>query len=670
MSNPLISDWQSIHQLPPFEEIKIEHYPPAFEQGFSEQLNEIEAIVSNPEPATFANTIETLEASGQILIKVVPVFSILASAHTNDELIELQSDLIPRYTAHNTAIYSRKDLFDRVKAVYESNEVLNGEQRQLLSETHKRMIRSGAALDKEQTARILDLDRQLSRLQTQYGQNVLKDTNQYELRISSEKDLDGLPQSIRDNAAREAEERGHSGFLFTISRSSFTPFMQFSSRRDLREQMWRAYTQCANNDNEYDNKSIARQIVQLRAKRAKLLGYESHAAYVLDNCMASTPSKVNQLLDRLWEPAKEKVRAEVDALQQQIQDEGGNFAIEPWDWWYYTEKVRQKEFNFDSELLKPYFELGNVRDGAFSVANKLFGLQFERVDQVQTYHEDVEAYEVKEADGALVGLFFTDYFMRPSKQGGAWMNAVRSQRQFGGVEYPVVFNTCNFPKGSPTLLGTDEVRTLFHEFGHALHGLLSHVTYGSLSGTSVKRDFVELPSQIMEHWAVEPAVLRSFARHHITGEIIPDELIDKILESSTFNQGFATTEYLAASYLDMKWHEVTTSDEISVEEFESSAMKGIDLIEKIAPRYRSTYFQHIFSGGYSAGYYSYIWAEVLDADAYEEFRDKGIFDEDTAKSFRMNILESGGTEEPMTLYKRFKGREPDVAPLMKSRGLS
>jgi peptidyl-dipeptidase Dcp len=670
MDNPLLSEWHSSHQLPPFESITPEQFLPAFKTGFKEHNLEIENIVRNPETPSFKNTIEALELTGETLKRVSPVFQILTAANTNDDLIALQTEIIPLQAAHNSAINTRADLFSRVRTVFDAKPSLNPEQTQLLHETYNSMLRAGAGLSQQDADTVQKIDSKLATLQTQYGQNVLKDSNDFEL-VIEEKDLDGLPKSVCESASAGAEDRGYAGkFLFTISRSSFTPFLQYSTRRDLRERLWNAYTHCANNNNEFDNKDLAKNIARLRAERAKLLGHTSHAAYMLADRMAETPKNVKILLDKLWLPTKEKAKKELDSLQNCVQDEGGNFKIAAWDWWYYTEKVRQQKFDFDSEKVKPYFELTQVRQGAFDVATKLFGITFIQIPNEARYHEDVETFEVREDDESLIGLFITDYFMRPSKRSGAWMNALRSQKTFGSIQYPVVFNTCNFPKASPALLGMEEVTTLFHEFGHALHGLLSKVNYERLSGTSVKRDFVELPSQIMEHWAVEPQVLKEYAKHYISNEVIPDHFIEKIQETRTFNQGFKTSEYLAASYLDLDWHELEHQDEEQdTSELEKESMRSISLLKEIAPRYRSTYFQHIFSGGYSAGYYSYIWAEVLDADAYEEFKKNGVFDKNTASSFRTHILEKGGTADPMALYRNFKGAEPDIGPLMEARGL-
>lgn len=672
MSNPLLEAWDTPHEVPPFDRITEEHYLPAFDAALAEMDREIEAIATSTAPPTFENTIEAFEASGTLLGRIAPVFFVLVSAHSNDRIREIQKEISPKLAAHRTRIYTRKDLFERVEAVYQADQShLDDEQKRLLGEVRKAFVRAGAALDEEARREVMAVDEALSTLQTAFGQNILKDANNFELVLETEDELRGLPESVRKIGADEAERRGKPGkYVYTISRSSITPFLQYSDRRDLREAMWRAYTRCGDNGNDADNNQNVAKIAALRAKRAKLLGYESHADYMLDDRMAGTPRAVTDLLDQVWTAAKKKVREEADDLQERIQKEGGNFTLAPWDWWYYTEKVRADKYALSAQDIKPYFSLPAVRQGAFDVAGKLYGLKFKAIDTLPTYHDDVEAFEVIGPDDRLIGIFLTDYYSRPSKRAGAWMNAVRKQHTHGGKTYPVVFNTCNFNKSNPTLLDLDEVRTVFHEFGHALHGLMSKVKYDSLSGTAVKRDFVELPSQIMEHWAVEPEVMKTFAKHYETGETIPDELIDKILAAQTFNQGFATMEYLAASYLDMKWHALREPEEKNVAQFEDEAMREIDLAPEIAPRYRSTYFQHIFSGGYSAGYYSYIWAEVLDADAYEAFKENGIFDEETAAAFREHVLERGGTADPMELYKRFRGREPEVTPLLEGRGLS
>lgn len=672
MTNPFFETWETPYGIPPFDRIRTEHFEEAFERAFAEHQIEVERIVRNREAPTFENTVEAFERSAALLRRVSNTFSNFTSANISEALQAVQMKIMPRYASHHSDMLLAPELFARVRRVYESGERsrLSDEQNQLLDEMYKAFVRAGAALDKETRLRVKALDEELAGLKTKFAQNLQKDINAFELVLEDEDELSGLPQSALDAAASEARRRNKDGsYVFTLARSSITPFLQFADRRDLREEIFRAYTQCAGSANDYDNKPVLARIAALRAKRARLLGYSSHAAYMLDDRMAGTPAQVKELLNQIWNPASAKVEQEAADLQERIQEEGHNFELAPWDWWYYTEIVRRERFDFDMELVKPYFKLENVRDGAFDVAKRLYGITFHAVENVPVYHSDVGTWEVRDADDSFIGIFMTDYFMRPSKRGGAWMGAFRSQSKLED-SYPIIVNCCNFSKSEPCLLGMDEVRTLFHEFGHALHGLLSNVVYRSLSGTAVKRDFVELPSQIMEHWAVEPEVMKQYARHYKTGEVIPDELIDKILATRTFNQGFATTEYLAAAYLDMAWHTLETSDLQDVEKLEKSAMDEIGMVETVHPRYHSTCFQHIFSGdSYSAGYYSYIWAEVLDADGFEAFRERGIFDSETALAFRDNILERGGSSEPMALYRKFRGRDPVVEPLLKNRGL-
>jgi peptidyl-dipeptidase Dcp len=674
-SNPFFDTWDAPFGVPPFDRIKAEHFIPAFERSMSEHLANVESIAGFAEAPTFANTLEALERASEALGRVSGVFYNQTSAHTSPELQTIQAEMAPKLVRHSSAIQMNARLFNRVETLFESRDTLalSPEQLRLLTETHKSFVRAGAALGSQDQDQLKSINEELSILTTRFGQNSLAEDNGFQLILENKDEIAGLPDSIRADALETGRERGHDGkYVFTISRSSFTPFMQFVDNRDLREKMLQAYTHSGDNNNENDNKEIAARIASLRVRRANLMGHKTHAEFELSDRMAGTPDAAYGLLNQLWKPAVAKAKREAADLQDAIQKSGGNFKLAPWDWWYYTEKVRKENFDLDVEEIKPYFELSRVRDGAFHVATKLFGLTFKQIHDVPAYHEDVETWEVSDADGSHIGVFLADYFMRPSKRGGAWMSAYRDQKKLGGETRPIIVNVCNFPKGSgdqPSLLGPDEVRTLFHEFGHALHGLLANTTYASMSGTSVKRDFVELPSQIMEHWATEPEVMKVYARHYETGEVMPDALIDKILKVQTFNQGFATTEYLSASILDLDWHSLETAEEQPTNEFEKDAMDALGLIEEIGPRYRSTYFSHIFSGGYSAGYYSYIWAEVLDADGYERFREKGIFDQETAKSFRENILEKGGTEDPMELYKRFRGREPKVAALLADRGL-
>jgi peptidyl-dipeptidase Dcp len=509
-------------------------------------------------------------------------------------------------------------------------------------------------------------------LTLKFSDNTLKEINDFKMIIENKDDLAGLPESVILNASQEAKEYGYDGkWIFLLHKPSFIPFLQHSAKRELREKIFRAYISLSNNNNENDNKNIIKKIILLRVQRAKLLGYKTHADYVLEKTMAKTPENVYQLLNKLWKPALQKAKSETYELQEMIIKEGNDFKLEPWDWWYYAEKLRKEKYDLNEEDLRPYFQLDKVKEGAFSVASKLYGISFNEIKNIPVYHSEVQAYEIKDSDGSHIGILFTDYFPRASKRAGAWMDDFR--KQCGKYnESPLICNVGNFSKPAgdkPSLLNYDEVETLFHEFGHALHGMLSKCEYESLSGTSVPRDFVELPSQIMENWTIQPEVLKTFAFHYKTGEPIPDEVIEKIKKSSHFNQGFATVEYLSAAFLDMDYHTKTDLDDFNVNEFEKSSMKKMEMIPEIVVRYRSTYFNHIFNFGYDASYYSYLYAEVLDADAFEVFKKNGLFDQETAQSFRENILEKGGTEDPMILYKRFRGSEPEIEPLLIRRGL-
>ncbi|MFQ6082041.1 MAG: M3 family metallopeptidase [Candidatus Aminicenantia bacterium] len=674
--NPFFREFNTPFQVPPFGEIKEEHYLPAFKEGMKQQQQEIEAIVNNPEAPTFENTIEALENSGALLRKASNVFDILNGSMTNDRMQEIAKEVAPLRSKHEDDILLNEKLFQRVKAVYNQKDKLNltTEQNMLLEKYYKDFVRGGANLDEEKKAKLREINQELSLLSVKFGENVLKENNRFELIIENEEDLAGLPQSVITAAAEAAKERGHEGkWVFTLHKPSMIPFLRYSEKRDLREKIFKAYINRGNNNDELDNKAIVSRIVVLRVKRANLLGYKTHADFVLEMNMAKKPENVYNLLERLWQPALKMAKKEAKELQEMIYKEGKDFKLQPWDWWYYAEKLKKVKYDLDEEMIRPYFKLENVRNGAFYVANKLYGIQFIERTDIPKYHQDVKVFEVKEADGSHIGILYTDYFPRASKRGGAWMNSFRKQSRLGGKEiHPVITNNGNFSKPTgdrPALLSSEEVSTLFHEFGHALHGLLSNCTYNRLSGTAVPRDFVELPSQIMENWAFEPEVLKVYAKHYKTGEVIPQELIDKLKKASHFNQGFATVEYLAASFLDMDWHTLTEAEELHVEKFETASMNKIGLLPEIIVRYRSPYFRHIFSGGYSSGYYSYIWAEVLDADAFQTFKETNLFDQKTAQAFRRNILEAGGTEDPMTLYKRFRGAEPKVEPLLKRRGL-
>jgi len=673
--NPFFSAWTAPFETPPFEKIKEAHYLPAFQAGMDQQKIEIEAITNDSAAPSFANTIEALEKSGALLTKVGNVFFNLTSANTNDEMQKIESAVAPLLARHQDDINLNAKLFERVKAVSGEKDKLGltPEQARLLEKTYKNFVRGGANLDEAKKTELRKINEELSVLTQKFGENVLKEDNNFALVLDKNEDLAGLPDSVVQGAAEAAKKRGiDAKWLFTLHKPSCIPFFQYSAKRDLREKLFKAFINRGNNNNLFDNKAILSKIAALRVKKADLLGYKTHADFVLEENMAKTPAGVDKLLDQLWMPALAMAKKEAQELQGLINTEGGSFKFEPWDWWYYAEKLKKAKYDLDDQILKPYFKLENVRDGAFDVAKKLWGLQFVERTDIPKYHPDVKVFEVKEADGTHVGILYTDYFPRPSKRGGAWSNTFRTQSARGGRKVTsLVSNNGNFSlpiSDTPSLLTFEEAQTLFHEFGHALHDLLSNCTYEALAGTNVPRDFVELASQIMENWAGDPEVIKTYAKHYQTGEPIPQALVDKIKNSGLFNQGFATVEYLAASYLDMDWHTLTEAKEQDALAFENAAMSKIGLIPEIVVRYRSPYFQHIFSGGYSAGYYSYIWSEVLDADAFEAFKETSLFDPQTALSFRQNILAKGDTDEAMALYKRFRGREPKVEPLLKRRG--
>jgi peptidyl-dipeptidase Dcp len=675
-ANPFFSEFRTPFGVPPFDAIKPEHFMPAFDEGIADQKAEIEAIIQNTEPPSFPNTLEALDRSGALLKRVNAVFENLNSSNTSPELQQIAKDVAPKLAKHQDDIALDPGLFARVKSVYEGRGTLTltPEQSRLLEETYKGFVRGGANLPPDKQSRFRQINEELAVLTVKFGENILKENDAFELVIDNKDDLAGLPAAVVAAAAQTAVERGKPGkWAFTLAKPSLIPFLQYSERRDLRERMFTAYIMRGNNGNELDNKANAVRIATLRVERANLLGYPTHAAYVLEENMAKTPEAVHAFLEKIWKPALAKARAEAAEMQAMIRAEGGDFELRPWDWWYYAEKLRKAKYDLDDSALRPYFELENVRNGAFMVAHKLYGITFTELTDIPKYQEDVRVFEVKDADGSQLGILYVDYYPRPNKEGGAWMSNYREQSIRDGVDIrPVIVNNGNFSKptaGEPALISFEEATTLFHEFGHALHGLLTKCTYESLSGTNVPRDFVELPSQIMENWAADPEVLKMYAKHYKTGEPIPDELIAKIEKSRFFNQGFETVEYLAASFLDMDWHTLKGTGEVDPLKFEADSMARIGLIPEIVSRYRTTYFNHIFSGGYSAGYYSYIWAAVLDSDAFQAFKETSLFDPATARSFRTNILERGGSEDPMVLYKRFRGREPRIEPLLKKRGL-
>ena len=676
MNNPLVQKFDTPFEVPPFEQIKLEHFMPAVKYAIKEHEKEIDSITNNEEKPTFNNTLEALDQSGNLLKEVNLIFNNLLSANTNEGMRKLAKEIAPLNSNHRDNILLNTKLYARIKEVYENRETLdlNTEQYTLLDEIYKKFTRGGANLNESDKEKLRKINEEISVLSLSFGDNVLAEINKFKLIIENEEDLAGLPEDVINAASETAKEMELEGkWVFTIHKSSMIPFLQYSEKRDLREKIFKAYINKCDNNDELDNKEIVTKLIKLRYKRARLLGYKDHASYVLEINMAENPENVYALLNKIMDKALVVAKNEVKDMQEIIDREGGNFKLQPWDWWYYSEKVRKEKYDLDEESLRPYFKLENIRDGAFQLAQKLFGLQFIEKPGLPVYHEDAMAFEVQEEDGTHVGILYMDFFPRNSKRFGAWMTEYRAERKVDGKRIaPVIAIVCNFTKPTsekPSLLSYEEVLTLFHEFGHALHGLLSQCTYYELTGTNVARDFVELPSQIMENFVPEPEVLNLFAKHYETGETIPAELVEKINKSSYFNKGFEVVEYIAASFLDMAWHTLSDTTDINVNEFEKQSMQNIGLIPEVVERYRTTYFQHIFTWAYSAGYYSYVWAQLLDSDAYESFRQNGIFDKPTAQSFRTNILEKGGSDKPMNLYKKFKGAEPSIEPYLKKNGL-
>jgi peptidyl-dipeptidase Dcp len=676
--NPFLTDWDTPFGTPPFDKIKTEHYLPAYETALKAQNEEINAIVNNQSEPTFENTIVALDQTGELLNKVSRVFGAMNSAMSNEELQKIAKEISPKITKHKDDINLNEDLFKRVKAVYEKKESLglNTEQNKLLDKYYKTFVRGGINLEENVKEEFRKINEEIALLTLNFGENILKETNKFELVVDNEEDLEGLPESSIAGAFDTAKEKGYEGkWVFTIHKPSMIPFLQYSTKRDLREKIYRAYFMKGNNGDELDNKEIINKVINLRLKRANILGYKNHAEYVLEEQMASKPGKVYDLLDKLWEPALKRAIAEKEDMQQLIYDEGYNFELEPWDWWYYAEKLKKAKYDLDESELRPYFQVENVISGVFGLASNLWGIQFEERNDIPKYHPEVKIFEVKEADGKHIGILYTDYFPRATKRAGAWMDEFRRQfKKNGEMVTPIIYNVGNFSKPTgdkPALLSIDEVHTLFHEFGHALHGLLSNCTYESVAATETPRDFVEFPSQVMENWALHPDVLKTYAKHYETGEVIPNELIEKLENSSLFNQGFETVEYLAAAILDMDYHTISETKDLDVSEFEKASLDRIGLLKEIKPRYRSTYFNHIFAGGYSSGYYSYIWSAVLDADAFDAFVQTGnVYNPELAGLYRKNILASGGSDDSMELYRRFRGQDPSIEPLLTRRGLN
>ena len=675
--NPFLSEYTTPFQVPPFDQIKNEHYLPAFEAGIKEQQDEVEAIVNNAEPATFENTILPYDKSGQTLSRVSNVFFNLNECLTNDEMVAIAEQVLPMLSKHSDAIMMNPKLFERIDYVYQHrNEMgLDDQQIRVVEKYHQDFMRHGAGLPADKQAELSQINEQLSTLSLQFGNNLLKENAGYKLVIDNEADLAGLPQTSIDAAAEQAKTDSVEGkWVFTLSKPSLIPFLQFADNRTLREQMYKAYYNRGDNNNEFDNKNLINEMCKLRVQKAKLFGYDNYADYVLAVNMAQDSKTVDKFLIDIFNPAQQLAKKELAEMQAIADKEGAGIKLEGWDWWYYAEKLRKAKYDFDENYIKPYLTVDNVRDGMFMAANKLYGINFIKNESLPVYYPGVETYEVKEANGDFLGILYMDYYPRDSKSGGAWCTSFReSGYDINGKKiYPVVSLVMNFTPASgntPALLTWDETETMWHEFGHSLHAFFSDGLYSRTCG-NVPHDYVEMPSQIMENWVAEPEVIRMYAKHYQTGEVMPDSLIAKIENSALFNQGFMTTELIAASILDMKYHELTEPQDLDVDAFEKQQMDAIGLMPEILPRYRSTNFSHIFNGGYSAGYYAYTWAEVLDKDAFNYFKSSGnLFNPELAASFRKNCLQECGNDEGMVQYRKFRGQDPDYEPYLKARGL-
>ncbi len=675
--NPFFEEWGGEFGLPPFAKITDADYRPAIIEGIKQHDAEIQAIIDNKEEPTFANTIEVYDHSGQLLDKVIGVLFNLNSSNSNDSIKAIVEFALPLLSEHNDNTFMNPDFFKRVETVYKNQdkENLTTEQKMVLEKIYKQFTRNGINLPADKQERLRQVNKELGLLQQKFGNNLLAETNAFSLVVDNRDDLAGLPESVIEAAADEAKTTGKEGkWVFTLKNPSYVPFMQYADNRQLREKMFRAYSMRGNNGNEYDNKKIILDIMKLRIEKANLLGYNTPADFFLENSLAKTPDNVYKLLNSIMPTAVNKAKEEAKELQKIIDREKGGFKLQPWDWAYYAEKLRKEKYALNEDEVSQYFKMENVRQGVFDVASRLYDIDFEPIKDASVYYGEVEAFKItNKSDGSLVGILYTDYYPRASKRGGAWMNNFRDQEVINGKDIrPIIVNVGNFTKptsSKPSLLTTDEVETMFHEFGHALHGLLSKCNYRMVNGTNTPRDFVEMPSQINENWAFQPEVLKTYAKHYKTGEIIPDSLVQKINNTALFNQGFMTTELAAAAILDMNWHTIKSVDGIDVIAFEQQAIKQMGLIDEIIPRYCSTYFNHVFNSGYSAGYYAYLWAEMLEKDAFELFKERGIFDEATAKSFKENILEKGSSDDLMVLYKKFRGQEPSINPMLRDRGL-
>ncbi|MDD4459895.1 MAG: M3 family metallopeptidase [Proteiniphilum sp.] len=674
--NPFFKPFATPHGTAPFNEIRNEHYEPAFEKAMAEHQAEIDRIAANPAAATFANTIEAIEYSGNMMNRVSSVFFNLLGSESNDEMMEISQRLSPKLSEHSNNINLNEDLFKRVKAVYDSRHSaeLTPEQIRLTEKYYEGFENSGATLSAQGKEQYRALSMELSKATLDFGQNNLRETNAYEMLLTDEADLAGLPESLTDAAAAKAKVKGREGWLFDLSAPSYIGFMKYSSRRDLRQKLYMANATKGVKEGPYDNRENVRKIANLRLQIANLLGYSSYSDYVLKNRMAKNAAGVYGLLDRLADAFGDVAREEVTAVANYASEvEGKSIEIEPWDWSYYADKLKDNRFGVNDEMTRPYFELENVKKGVFGLATELYGLQFVPNPEIQVYHPEVEAFDVLDEEGDFLSVLYTDFHPREGKRSGAWMSSFKSQYMKDGIDsrphVTIVMNFTRPTESKPALLTFDEVETFLHEFGHALHGMLARSTYESLSGTSVYRDFVELPSHIMENWLTEKEYLDRFAFHYETGEKMPDALLQKIIDASNYNVGYLTLRQLSFGYLDMAWHSLTEPFSGNVPAFEQAAMARVQLLPVVPEACMSTAFGHIFSGGYAAGYYSYKWAEVMDADAFSLFKQNGIFDKATADSFRRNILERGNTEEPMELYKRFRGQEPSVEALLKRSGV-
>ncbi len=681
-SNPFFTEWNTPFGVPPFDKIKEKHFLPAFKKAIENQNKEIDVIASNTKPATFRNTIEALDKSGSDLRRVSSVFFNLTEANTNDKIAKIEEEIAPELAHHSDNIMLNAELFKRVKQVYDiqndtnnNSNKLNTQQRALLDYTYKEFVVSGAKLDVKDQEKLREINKKLASLYPKFGNILQNEINNYYMLIEDENELAGLPASVKDAAAQVAIEKGHKGaWAFTLDKPSWIPFLQYANNRERRKELYSAWMN-RGKTKEYNTSPIIKQILILREQKAKLLGFNNFAELAISKNMAKTPANVYDLLMGLWTPSLNKAKEEDAELQKLMNNDGVSGKLKSWDWWYYTEKLRKEKYNLDENDLRPYFSLEQVKKGVFELAHRLYGLTFKERPDLPVYQKDVVAYEVFNEDGSHLGIIYLDYFPRASKRGGAWMEAYRKQSGSGdSMVTPIIVNVANFTKptaNAPSLLSVDEVETLFHEFGHGLHGLLSNVEYQTISGTSVKRDFVEMPSQIMENWAMQPEMLKLYAYNYKTGELIPDSLVEKIKESSQFNQGFMTTEYLAASLLDMDFHTAKSADSINLNTFEKDKMDELGLIDAIIPRYHTNYFSHIFSSeGYAAGYYVYIWAAVLDADAFEAFVENGLFNRKLGQKFRDEVLSRGGSEDPMILFVNFRGAKPSLQPLLNKRGLN